>query len=114
MSHIYVKIQGKSEKLEFDNGIVLTGQDGFTFKLGKAIKQGGNGVVFEATCFTAEGKNVGFAQSNSSKHLAKCGKTDFKTRFGFSMSLITRKSLSVLAPTRHDLGTSKSTSRGWP
>lgn len=61
MSFIYVRFgkSGAPEKLDFPDKLELFGGDGSKFRLGIAIKSGGNGVVFEAEAFSPKGEYEG-------------------------------------------------------
>jgi serine/threonine protein kinase len=72
MSYINVRIDtfGRTERLEFAYGFELYGNDGRCFKLRQAVKSGGNGVVFEATCFAPDGKDEGLCAVKLLKELS--------------------------------------------
>ncbi|WP_428305669.1 serine/threonine-protein kinase [Lacipirellula sp.] len=61
MSYVTVRMEPYSApiKLSFAYGFELIGADGLRFKLGQAIKSGGNGIVFEATCLSPDGHDEG-------------------------------------------------------
>ncbi len=71
MSYIYVTLQnGKSFQLDFQNGHCLRNNDGGHFKLEKAKKGGGNGVVFQATAYSPSGEDEGICAVKLLKELS--------------------------------------------
>lgn len=71
VSFIIVRLgsTGETQKLDFSYGLELNGQDGSTFQLKKAIRGGGNGVVFEADCFGPDGTAEGLVAVKLLKEL---------------------------------------------
>ncbi|BBO36076.1 serine/threonine protein kinase [Lacipirellula parvula] len=71
MSFIIVRIDpsGTTKKLSFAYGLELEGSTGHRFKLGKHIRTGGNGVVFEAECTAPDGTEEGLCAVKFLKEL---------------------------------------------
>lgn len=61
MSYITVRFKpfGQMTQINFPFGVVLRDDSGSSFKLQSAIKQGGNGIVFEAHRFDESGRSAG-------------------------------------------------------
>ncbi len=78
MSFIDVTLEdGRRLKLDFPNGLCLPGNAGGQFKLEKAMKGGGNGVVFQAMAYSSKGEEGGICAVKLLKELSERRKDRF-------------------------------------